>query len=85
VCRYGAALDGAEKERYNEIATELSALSTEFSNNVLDATKAGLYKADEFSVEPGALEVACFGDSTTLEPAIACKSLALVTQPLNLP
>ena len=36
----GVALDGAEKERYNEIAKELSALSTEFSNNVLDATKA---------------------------------------------
>ena len=27
----GVALDGAEKERYNEIAKELSALSTEFS------------------------------------------------------
>ena len=36
----GVALDGAEKTRYNEIAKELSALSTEFSNNVLDATKA---------------------------------------------
>ena len=36
----GVALDGAAKTRYNEIATQLSALSTEFSNNVLDATKA---------------------------------------------
>lgn len=36
----GVALDGEQKERYNEIAKELSALSTEFSNNVLDATKA---------------------------------------------
>lgn len=36
----GVALDGADKDRYNEIAKELSALSTEFSNNVLDATKA---------------------------------------------
>jgi oligopeptidase A len=36
----GVALDGTQKERYNEIAKELSALSTEFSNNVLDATKA---------------------------------------------
>ena len=36
----GVALDGDEKTRYNEIAKELSALSTEFSNNVLDATKA---------------------------------------------
>lgn len=36
----GVALDGAEKDRYNEIAKEMSELSTKFSNNVLDATKA---------------------------------------------
>ena len=36
----GVALDGEAKERYNAIAKELSALSTAFSNNVLDATKA---------------------------------------------
>ena len=36
----GVALDGAQKDRYNEIAKELSELSTKFSNNVLDATKA---------------------------------------------
>lgn len=34
------ALEGAEKERFNAIAEELSQLSTKFSNNVLDATKA---------------------------------------------
>ena len=34
------ALDGEEKERFNAIAEELSQLSTKFSNNVLDATKA---------------------------------------------
>lgn len=31
---------GAAKERYNEIQQELSQLSTKFSNNLLDATKA---------------------------------------------
>ena len=35
----GVALDGAQKERYNEIELKLSKLSTDFSNNVLDATK----------------------------------------------
>lgn len=34
------ALEGPDKARFNEIAEELSKLSTEFSNNVLDATKA---------------------------------------------
>ncbi|MBX2850819.1 MAG: M3 family metallopeptidase [Phycisphaeraceae bacterium] len=36
----GVALEGEEKKRYLEIAERLSALSTEFSNHVLDATKA---------------------------------------------
>ena len=36
----GVGLEGAEKERFNEIATELAKLSNDFSNNVLDATKA---------------------------------------------
>ncbi|QDV18507.1 Oligopeptidase A [Gimesia panareensis] len=36
----GIGLSGAELTRFNEIATELSQLSTKFSNNVLDATKA---------------------------------------------
>ena len=31
---------GADKERFNALAEELSQLSTKFSNNVLDATKA---------------------------------------------
>lgn len=31
---------GAAKERFNEIQQELSQLSTKFSNNLLDATKA---------------------------------------------
>jgi oligopeptidase A len=36
----GVGLDGAEKERFNELRQELSALSTRFDNNVLDSTKA---------------------------------------------
>ena len=35
----GVALEGAEKERFNEIQQELSKLSTGFTNNLLDATK----------------------------------------------
>ncbi len=36
----GFGLEGAQKERFNALQTELSELSTKFSNNVLDATKA---------------------------------------------
>lgn len=38
--RSGIALEGEQRERFNEIAQELSQLSTTFSNNVLDSTKA---------------------------------------------
>ena len=34
------ALEGEQKERFNAIQQELSKLSTKFSNNVLDGTKA---------------------------------------------
>ena len=33
-------LQGTARERFNEIQQELSQLSTKFSNNLLDATKA---------------------------------------------
>jgi len=36
----GIALEGEKKERFNQIQQELAALSTQFSNNVLDCTKA---------------------------------------------
>ncbi len=36
----GVALEGAQKERFNAILTELAELQTTFSNHVLDATKA---------------------------------------------
>jgi len=38
--RSGIALDDRKKERFNEISQELSQLSTKFSNNVLDSTRA---------------------------------------------
>ncbi len=36
----GVGLEGATKDKFNEIQLELAELSTKFSNNVLDATKA---------------------------------------------
>lgn len=36
----GVGLEGADKERFNEIKLRLAEISTTFSNNVLDATKA---------------------------------------------
>jgi oligopeptidase A len=36
----GVGLEGAERERFNAIQMELAELSTQFSNHVLDATKA---------------------------------------------
>jgi oligopeptidase A len=36
----GVGLEGEKKERFNSIQEELSKLSTEFSNNLLDATKS---------------------------------------------
>lgn len=36
----GVALKGEAKERFNAIQQELSKLATDFSNNVLDSTKA---------------------------------------------
>ncbi len=36
----GVALEGEKRERFNTIQLELAELSTKFSNNVLDATKA---------------------------------------------
>jgi oligopeptidase A len=36
----GVALEGAERDRFNEIQQELAKIATEFNNHVLDATKA---------------------------------------------
>ena len=43
----GVGLDDADRERYNEISQRLAELSTKFSNNVLDATKAFKIKLSE--------------------------------------
>lgn len=48
----GVGLDDADRERYNEISQRLAELSTKFSNNVLDATKA--FKVE--LTEPGEVE-----------------------------
>lgn len=45
----GVGLDGAAKERFNEIRTRMAELTTTYSNNVLDATKVF-----ELVVEDGA-------------------------------
>ena len=48
----GVGLEGADKERFNEIKMRLAELSTKFSNNVLDATKAfGMTVDDPKDVE----------------------------------
>lgn len=48
----GIALQGAKKERFNEIQKELAKLSTTFSNHVLDGTKAFKHRlVDKADVE----------------------------------
>ena len=58
----GVGLAGAERERFNEIQTELAELGTRFSNQLLDATKAWsltLHDAGETSgLQPSLLELA---------------------------
>ena len=58
----GIALEDEQQERFNEISKELSQLSTEFSNHVLDATKAySLDLTDKSDVEglpPSLLQLA---------------------------
>ncbi len=57
----GVGLEGETKERFNQIQLELAELSTKFSNNVLDATKAFKLKlTDKKDVEglpPSALSL----------------------------
>ena len=48
----GIGLEGEQQDRFNEIAKELSQLSTDFSNHVLDATRAfGLVVTDVAETE----------------------------------
>ena len=54
----GVGLDDEDRERYNEISQRLAELSTKFSNNVLDATKAfkiTLTETDEVDGLPATL------------------------------
>jgi oligopeptidase A len=54
----GVGLDGDQKERFNAIQLELATLTTQFSNHVLDATKAfslTLTTQDEIAGLPGSL------------------------------
>lgn len=58
----GIGLQGPDRERFNEIARELSQLSTDFSNHVLDATKAWSLvvteKEDAEGLPPSLLQLA---------------------------
>jgi oligopeptidase A len=47
-------LDDADRARYNALVVELSQLSSQFSNNVLDATKAFSLRIDDPAVMQGA-------------------------------
>ena len=49
----GVGLEGAEKERFNEIKQKLAKLSMTFSNNVLDDTKAFSHVVEDASVMEG--------------------------------
>ncbi|MFL0811249.1 MAG: M3 family metallopeptidase [Agarilytica sp.] len=54
----GIALEGEAKARYKEIKSALSKLTTQFSNNVLDANKAWFYHIEKQKAEaaPDSLE-----------------------------
>eukprot|EP00536_Pseudo-nitzschia_multiseries_P016108 jgi/Psemu1/247325/estExt_Genewise1.C_10190054 len=54
----GVGLEGAEKERFNEIKLKLAKLSNQFSNNVLDDTKTFSYTIEDPSVLEGVPESA---------------------------
>ena len=73
----GVGLEGPQREQFNTMARELSQLSTEFSNHVLDATKAfSLVLDDQHDVEglpPSLLRLAAqsFTEMAEGEPATA--------------
>ncbi|KAL7581032.1 hypothetical protein ACA910_005837 [Epithemia clementina (nom. ined.)] len=54
----GVGLEGAAKERFNGIRMRLASLSTKFSNNLLDATKAYSLTLDDASKMEGVPESA---------------------------
>jgi oligopeptidase A len=66
----GIGLSSEKRERFNAIAQELSQLSTDFSNHVLDATKAFSItltnRADVEGLPPSLLRLASHSHNTTL-------------------
>ena len=54
----GVALEGEAQERFNEIRLRLAELTTQFSNNVLDATKAFSLTIDDVNMVKGVPESA---------------------------
>jgi oligopeptidase A len=63
----GVALPDAEKARYGEIQKQLSALSNQFSNNVLDATQAWHMQFDDESALAGLPDMAIAAAQQTAE------------------
>jgi oligopeptidase A len=67
----GIGLTGEKRERFNAIAQEMSQLTTDFSNHVLDATKAfSITLSDRADVEglpPSLLRLASHSHNSTLE------------------
>jgi oligopeptidase A len=63
----GVALPEAQKQRYGEIQKQLSALSNQFSNNVLDATQAWQLHFDDAEALAGLSEMALAAAQQTAE------------------
>ncbi|MFT5422060.1 MAG: oligopeptidase A [Candidatus Endobugula sp.] len=63
----GVALPEAQKQRYGEIQKQLSALSNQFSNNVLDATQAWQLHFDDAEALAGLPEMALAAAQQTAE------------------
>jgi len=71
----GVALDGAEKDRFVAVQTELAELGTQFSNHLLDATKAfALVLTSPSDVEglPNSLREAAAAQAQTAGDAESC-------------
>jgi oligopeptidase A len=63
----GVALPEAQKKRYGEIQKQLSALSNQFSNNVLDSTQAWQIQFDSADALAGLSEMAIAAAKQTAE------------------
>jgi oligopeptidase A len=67
----GIGLSGEKRERFNAIAQDMSQLTTDFSNHVLDATKAfSITLVDRSDIEglpPSLLRLASHAHNTTLD------------------